>query len=116
MIGRRLMAAVVVLATAHVFAAGSAAAADLQTKMLQCGNPDATPDTQVKGCTTLIEVGLVAASDEALSTAYTARGGAHLQLQAFEHAISDFERALRLNPQNTTARKLRDYAERNKSD
>src|SRR5262252_2588596 len=63
-----------------------------------CLGKNATPDSQVNGCTAVIQSGKAAGND--LASAYQNRGLAHVKRGDFEVAIADFTEAIRLNPQS----------------
>ena len=62
----------------------------------QCGGKNgATPDLQIAACNTLIESGR--GNDHGLSVAFYDRGNAYAQKGDFDHAIADYDQAIRLS-------------------
>ena len=63
----------------------------------QCGGKNgATSDLQIAACSTLIESGR--GNDHGLSVAFYDRGNAYQQKGDFDHAIADYDQAIRHNP------------------
>jgi lipoprotein NlpI len=65
-----------------------------QRDLNKCRSTD--PDTKIAGCTALIQAGN--ATTENLSTFYNNRGAAYFDKRDFDHAIQDYDEAIRLNP------------------
>jgi len=63
----------------------------------QCGGKNGTtPDLQIAACSTLIESGR--GNDRGLSVAFYDRGNAYQQKGDFDHAIADYDQAIRHSP------------------
>jgi tetratricopeptide (TPR) repeat protein len=60
------------------------------------GKSDPTPDTQIIGCSAVIQTGEYFQND--LAIAYRNRGIAYAKKNEYQSAISDFDIATRLNP------------------
>jgi len=88
--------------------------ADAQTNLSQasCRNADAV--TAIGLCTSTIESG--AASGEFLAAAYSDRGDAYANKFDYEHAIADYDRAIKLNPNSARAFDGRGLAHANRQD
>ncbi len=81
---------------------GAALAAVGQSKrenLKKCVSSD--PDTSIAGCTALIQAGRE--STAALVGAYSRRGSAYMQKGDYDHAIQDYDDAIRLNPNDAPA-------------
>ena len=65
-----------------------------QEDLRKCRSTD--PDTKIAGCTALILTGNE--TKENLSTFYNNRGAAYFDKRDFDHAIKDYNEAIRLNP------------------
>lgn len=78
----------------------SAAAQTVQQNEAKCVD-DASPDLQIEGCTAFIQGNQVSGSNLAFS--FTNRGSAYTKNKDYEHAIADFNEAIRLDPQDAGA-------------
>jgi tetratricopeptide (TPR) repeat protein len=68
----------------------------------ECGGKNGTtPNLQIAACSTLIESGR--GNDRGLSVAFYDRGNAYQQKGDFDHGIADYDQAIKLNPNFTTA-------------
>jgi lipoprotein NlpI len=93
-------AAALAFAATMLFAAG--AAAQTAAPGQECPlNSSAAPDQRIKSCTALIENGQASAHDRAV--AYNNRGNAYLDKGDDDHAMADYDAAIRLDPSLTTA-------------
>lgn len=70
-----------------------------QENLSKCRSADA--DTKIAGCTALIQAGKGTSED--LSTFYNNRGAAYDDKRDYDHAILDYNEAIRLNPSLATA-------------
>jgi tetratricopeptide (TPR) repeat protein len=113
MTGSVLAGAAVVLTTALLI---SPAAAQLQAQVAWCGNQahKFSPNTQIGGCTALIESGKM--PDKQLAWSYTNRGMAFLVRGDVDKALADLNKAVEHDPTYAPALTDRGTAYDNKGD
>src|SRR5262249_37838298 len=75
------------------------AAAALADEVGDCGHP--IPERSIHGCSLLLES--TRAIPQELALAYLSRGAAHIVMGDFDHAITDLDEAIRLNPRDPEA-------------
>ena len=78
---------------------GTAWAQGREDNWARCRNAD--PDTGIAGCTAIIEASGGSARDRAL--AFNNRGNARFRKGDYDHAIEDYDQALKLDPNEPTA-------------
>jgi tetratricopeptide (TPR) repeat protein len=93
----------------------SAPAPGMSPEWLQCkGGPGIAADAQIPGCTAVIESGRE--TNESLAEALRIRAAAYLNKGDDDHAIADYDQAIRLKPDSVGAFTLRGMAYAHKGD
>lgn len=105
----------VVALTAGASLMAASAGAQTAQQIEWCANPgNATSELRISGCTALIQSGKFSGKD--LANAFASRGNAYATKKDFDHAISDLDQAIRLDPKLPMAYLIRGISYGGKND
>ena len=88
--------------------------ATLEQSRQWCNGSDSTPDQRISGCTALIQSGTE--TQQSLAAAFYNRGNAHYAKGDYDHAITNYSEAIRLDPNDHSAYDNRGSAYSHKGD